>query len=98
MSKMPVQKFRDFEAARRALWLPSGHKDLVRRIKALWAFSSHLALSQIPRGVRKFRSIEEANQEREQWVTRRIWEQRRKNLLYPANASSQQSQHKAEND
>ena len=41
-------------------------------IKALWAFSARLVPRQIPRGVRKFHSIEEANQEREQWVTRRV--------------------------
>ena len=95
---MPVQKFRDFDDARRALWLPSGHKDLVRRIKGLWAFSSRLVPRQIPRGVRKFRSIEEANQEREEWVTRRILEQRRKNLSQPANASLQHSRYKADSD
>ena len=95
---MPVQKFREFEAARRALWLPSGHKDLVRRIKALWAFSNRLAPSQIPRGVRKFRSIEEANQEREQWVTRRILEQRRKNLGLPVGSSTQHSRGNDESD
>jgi hypothetical protein len=68
---MPVQKFRDLDAARRALWRvrPS---DLAAHIRALWAFSAGLAPRQIPRGVRKFRSIEEANQEREQWVTRRV--------------------------
>lgn len=93
---MPVQKFRDFESARQALWLPSGHKDLVRRIKGLWAFSSRLVPRQIPRGVRKFRSIEEANQEREEWVTRRIQQQRSKNLSHAANASSQQGLHKAD--
>ena len=95
---MPVQKFRDFEDARRALWLPSGHKDLIRRIKGLWAFSSRLVPRQIPRGVRKFRSIEEANQDREEWVARRILEQRKRNLSHSADASSQQGRHKADND
>ena len=68
---MPIQKFRDFDAARRALWRVQP-ADLAAHIKALWAFSTRLAPRQIPRGVRKFRSLEEANQEREQWVTRRV--------------------------
>lgn len=95
---MPVQKFRDFETARRALWLPSGHKDLVRRIKGLWAFSSRLTPSQIPRGVRKFRSIEAANQEREQWVASRIRQQRSRNLGLPVGSSAQQIRSNDEND
>jgi hypothetical protein len=68
---VPVRKFRDLDTARRALWQrrPS---DLLSHIKALWAFSARLTPRQIPRGLRKFRSIEEANQEREQWVTRRV--------------------------
>jgi hypothetical protein len=70
---MPIQKFKDLDAARRALWQRSNSSsDLVSHIKALWAFSARLAPRQIPRGVRKFHSIEEANQEREQWVTRRV--------------------------
>jgi hypothetical protein len=68
---VPVRKFRDLDAARRALW-QRGPSDLVAHIKALWAFSARLAPRRIPRGVRKFRSIEDANQEREQWVTRRV--------------------------
>lgn len=68
---MPIQKFRNFDEARRALWVQTGHPGLVARIKRLWAFSTRLAPRQIPRGVRKFRSIEEANQERQRWVKRR---------------------------
>lgn len=69
---MPIQKFRTLDAARRALWQSPRSPSLVSHIKALWAFSSRLVPRQIPRGVRKFRSIEEANREREQWVTRRV--------------------------
>lgn len=68
---MTLQRFRDFDEARRALWTQSGDKQLARRIRNLWAFSLRLARREIPRGVRKFRSIEEANQEREAWVRRR---------------------------
>jgi hypothetical protein len=69
---MPVQKFRDFDEARKALWADSGQIDLVPRIKRLWAFSTRLTPPQIPRGIRKFRSIEEANQDRDNWVRRRV--------------------------
>ena len=69
---MPIQKFRDLDDARRALWVRPGQADLLLRIKGLWAFSNRLAPRQIPRGVRKFRSIEEANTERDQWVEHRV--------------------------
>ena len=62
---MPVQKFRDFQAARQVLWLSSGSKDLVTRIKGLRAFPRRLVLRQFPDGAQKFASIEEANRERE---------------------------------
>ena len=69
---MPIQKFRDLDTARQALWVPADAPDLVVRIKGLWAFSARLVPRQIPPGVRKFRSIEEANAEREQWVEYRV--------------------------
>jgi hypothetical protein len=69
---MPVQRFRTFDDARRALWCDQGDPDLHRRIARLWMTSKRLAPLCIPRGLRKFRSIAEANREREQWVTDRV--------------------------
>lgn len=69
---MPVQRFRDLDEARRALWTHSRDPYLARRIRALWARASRLSPPMIPRGLRKFRSIEEANLEREEWVTARV--------------------------
>jgi hypothetical protein len=69
---MPIQKFKDLDEARKALWRSSGSSDLVLRIKKLWAFSERLTPFRIPRGVRKFRSIEEANLERDQWIEHRV--------------------------
>ena len=69
---MPVQRFRDFEDARRALWIQSGDPRLVARIRSLWEFSARLVPRQIPRGVRKFSTIEEANQERDRWTESRV--------------------------
>jgi hypothetical protein len=69
---MPIQKFTSLDEARRALWASPGQPDLLTRIEALWTFSLRLVPRQIPRGVRKFRSLEEANQERDQWVQQRV--------------------------
>jgi hypothetical protein len=69
---MPVQRFHTYEDARRALWCDREDPDLHRRIARLWVTSRRLAPLSIPRGLRKFRSIAEANREREKWVTERV--------------------------
>ena len=65
---MPVQKFRTLDEARRALWMRSDDPRLPDRARALMAFSRRLAIVHAPPGVRKFRTIEEANAERKTWV------------------------------
>jgi len=69
---MGVQRFSDPEAARQALWADGSDPDLPRRIRRLWTFSLRLTPLGIPRGLRKFQTIEEANEEREAWVHRRV--------------------------
>jgi len=68
---MPLQRFRDFDEARRALWTERGDPGLVPRIRRLWAFARRPAPGAAPRGVRRFRTLEEANLEREAWIARR---------------------------
>jgi hypothetical protein len=68
---MSIQRFDRTEDAREALWLRSGDPRLVPRIRSLWAFASRLAPGSAPRGVRKFRSPEEAERDRDEWVARR---------------------------
>ena len=68
---MTLKRFRDQEEARRALWIERGDPDLVPRIRRLWAFAERLAPGAAPRGLRKFRTFEEAEQERADWVARR---------------------------
>lgn len=69
---MPVERFRDLDAGRRALWAARDDPNLAARIRRLWYISSRLVPLGIPRGVRKFRRIEEANRERDAWVERRV--------------------------
>jgi len=67
---MPVQKFRTHEEARRALWIPPGDPRIPRRLRywlGVWTVLYPLAR---PRGVSKFRSIEEANASRKLWKKR----------------------------
>jgi len=46
--------------------------DLWERIRALWSRSSRLSSVCTPRGVQRFRSIEEANREREERTIRHM--------------------------
>jgi hypothetical protein len=69
---MGWQRFRDFEQAREALWIEPGDPRLIARIRSLWEFSSRLLGGRsAPRGLRRFRSIEEANEDRERWIAER---------------------------
>lgn len=65
---MPVFRYRDPDEASRAGWLLPGDPAMVQRWEALWALSKLAPSCPSRRGVRKFRSIEEANQDREVWV------------------------------
>lgn len=69
---MPLYRYRTFDEARRALWRKPGDPELERIIAWLWAFSAELAGPSLqPRGVRKFRTIEEANADRKHWEIER---------------------------
>jgi hypothetical protein len=58
---MPVQRFRTFEEARRALWTAAGDATILERLQRLGELGrSHPAR----RGVFRYRTIEEAKQEK----------------------------------
>jgi hypothetical protein len=69
---MPVDKFRTFDAARRALWVDAGDPALADRLRRHWAFALRLNRFPAPRGLRKFRTIQDANAEREAWLSARV--------------------------
>jgi hypothetical protein len=63
---MPVYKYKTFEQAERALW--NFHPDAAyyKQVAELWAFAKKLCPIKYPRGVFKFRTIEEANRHRDE--------------------------------
>ena len=69
---MPLQRFRDFDEARRALWCERDDPSLFSRIRSLWAFARRLAPGSAPRGIRRFRTLEEANRHRDEWIGLRV--------------------------
>jgi hypothetical protein len=62
---MPVEKYRGVEEMPRVEWCDSLDENCLRRIAKLWARSSAFSQRIYPRGVFKFRSIEEAQEARE---------------------------------
>jgi hypothetical protein len=55
--------------------LSTGDPSIAQRIRYLWHFSELLLRpvgTCIPRGVRKYRSIDEANADRDQWEKERV--------------------------
>jgi hypothetical protein len=70
---MPVLKYRSIEEMDRASRpLPKGDPAIVRKMRYLWRLSSAFGPLCIPRGVRKYRSIEEANADRDVWEQKRV--------------------------
>ncbi len=68
---MPIQRFNSTEDAREALWVRRDDPQLVPRIRSLWAFASRLAPGAAPRGLRRFRSCEDAQRDRDGWIMQR---------------------------
>ena len=63
---MPIYKYKTFEAAERALW--NFHPDAAyyKKVAELWRFAHKLRPMKYPRGVFKFRTMEEANRHRDE--------------------------------
>ncbi len=81
---MPVRKYRRIEdMPDHALTHDAGDPAIPDRIRYLWRFSEALlgdVGTCIPRGVRKYRSIEEANADRDRWEQERVDRVRAKRL------------------
>jgi hypothetical protein len=69
---MGVQRFKDPDEARRALWTDKTDPSLARRIRSLWARAARLAKPAASRGVKRFRDIEDANADRDRETAARM--------------------------
>ena len=73
---MPVRKYRSLEEMNHEpQWLPTGDPSIPRKIRNLWRLSEVLLRpvgTCIPRGVRKYRSIEESAIDRNRWEQDRV--------------------------
>jgi hypothetical protein len=64
---MPVRKFRDVSEMEDSLWYERGDPELPRAISRVWNFSARICPLQFPRGVHRYRSIDDANADQERW-------------------------------
>jgi hypothetical protein len=64
---MPVRKFRDVSEMEDTLWYERTDPALPRAIARVWDFAARACPLQFPRGVHKYRSIADANADRELW-------------------------------
>ena len=74
---MPVHRYRDFDEAKRALWVERGDPKLAERIRRLWAFSRRLVPEPFMTGVARYRTLEEAGRDRDARIAERVARLRR---------------------
>lgn len=74
---MPVRKFRTLEEAEKALWREPFDSENLQIAASVTNLAMGLARMTLPKGVFKFRSLEEADRERERLISQLIRERRR---------------------
>ncbi len=65
---MPVQKFRSLKEAEQALWCDIPDDAHLDRLERWWSIVDQFSPRSFPTGVRKYRSLEEADRDREKWL------------------------------
>lgn len=61
---MPVYKYKTFEDAQKALWNFNPDEAYYDKIAELWEFANKLSPIKYPKGIFKYKSIEDANRHR----------------------------------
>jgi hypothetical protein len=64
---MPVYRYKTFEEAEIALWDFRPDEMYFHKVAELWSFANKLCPIMYPKGIFKFRSIEEANRHRDEY-------------------------------
>ena len=63
-----IQKFRTFQEADEALHCFEPNQEYFERVARLWDFVDWLCPRDYPRGIFRYGSIEEANEQSEEWL------------------------------
>ncbi|MBN1559634.1 hypothetical protein JW998_05250 [candidate division KSB1 bacterium] len=76
---MAIQRFRSFQDAEEALWVMKPDREYYQRVAEHWDFVRMLRPADIPKGIFKFKTIQEANQHREKVdfeIAKKIYDER----------------------
>ncbi|HXO19572.1 MAG TPA: hypothetical protein VOA87_06560 [Thermoanaerobaculia bacterium] len=76
---MPVKKFRDLQEMEDSLWREPGDPELWRAISAVWSFAARTCPRHFPPGVHRYRTIEDAERQRDLWEEadfQALWQRR----------------------
>ena len=65
---MAIEKFKSFEDAERALWCFEPDDEYYKQVAQLWNLANRLCPPNFPRGIFKYRTREEANKQKEEWI------------------------------
>ena len=65
---MGLQKFKSFQEAERALWCFNPDEKYFKQIRELFKLANRLCPPNFPRGIFKYRTMEEANKAKEEWL------------------------------
>lgn len=68
---MPVHRYKSVAEMGDTGSVRAGDPRLARIMRDVWEFSARLATTTPPRGVRRFRNIEESNRARQLWCEQR---------------------------
>ena len=69
---MPVRKFRSVEEMNQPTWRKPGDPMLYRAIEGVWELARRTNPRRFPPGVYKYRSIEDMDRAREQWLAEHV--------------------------
>jgi hypothetical protein len=67
-NKMGLQKFKSFQEAERALWCFNPDEKYFKQVRELFKLANRLCSPNFPRGIFKYRTLEEANKAKEEWL------------------------------
>ena len=64
----PIQKFRSFDEADEALYCFEPNQEYYERVARLWDFVDWVCPREYSRGIFRYGSIEEANEQADEWL------------------------------
>jgi len=65
---MGLQKFKNFGEAERALWCFNPDEKYFKQVRELFNLANRLCPPDFPRGIFKYRTIDEANETKQKWL------------------------------